>query len=128
MSGKGICYDNSMVETFFKSIKAKLIWRNKWDTGGQAEGAIFQYINGFYNPRRRHSSRERFQFSLKQGYRQCPESAEGVAGYWRSNINWKRFKMKTQMLGRRSGRTSYGAGGGNRTRVISLEDLLPVSD
>ena len=35
---------------------------------------------------------ERFQFSLKQGYRQCPESAEGVAGYWRSNINWKRFK------------------------------------
>ena len=34
---------------------------------------------------------ERFQFSLKQGYRQCPESAEGVAGYWRSNINWKRF-------------------------------------
>ena len=26
---------------------------------------------------------ERFQFSLKQGYRQCPESAEGVAGYWR---------------------------------------------
>ena len=36
---------------------------------------------------------ERFQFSLKQGYRQCPESAEGVAGYWRSNINWKRFKL-----------------------------------
>ena len=39
------------------------------------------------------SGLERFQFSLKQGYRQCPESAEGVAGYWRSNINWKRFKM-----------------------------------
>jgi len=37
---------------------------------------------------------ERFQFSLKQGYRQCPESAEGVAGYWRSNINWKRFKQQ----------------------------------
>ena len=37
------------------------------------------------------SGLERFQFSLKQGYRQCPESAEGVAGYWRSNINWKRF-------------------------------------
>ena len=28
------------------------------------------------------SGLERFQFSLKQGYRQCPESAEGVAGYW----------------------------------------------
>jgi transposase InsO family protein len=56
MSGKGNCYDNSMVETFFKSIKAELIWRNRWDTRRQAERAIFQYINGFYNPRRRHSS------------------------------------------------------------------------
>ena len=53
---KGNCYENSMVETLFKSIKAELIWRNKWDTRRQAEGAIFQYINGFYNPRRRHSS------------------------------------------------------------------------
>ncbi|WP_458789670.1 IS3 family transposase [Yoonia sp. MH D7] len=56
MSGKGNCYDNSMVETFFKSLKAELIWRNRWETRRQAEGAIFQYINGFYNPRRRHSS------------------------------------------------------------------------
>ena len=55
-NGKGNCYDNSMVETFFKSIKAELIWRNRWETRRQAEGAIFQYINGFYNPRRRHSS------------------------------------------------------------------------
>ena len=45
-------YDNSMVETLFKSIKAELIWRNRWDTRRQAEGAIFQ----FYDPRRRHSS------------------------------------------------------------------------
>jgi putative transposase len=56
MSGKGNCYDNSMVETFFKSLKAELIWRQKWETRRRAEGAIFQYINGFYNPRRRHSS------------------------------------------------------------------------
>ena len=56
MSGKGNYYDNSMVETFFKSIKSELIWRNRWDTRRQAEAAIFQYINGFYKPRRRHSS------------------------------------------------------------------------
>ena len=56
MSGKGNCYDNPIVETFFKSIKAELIWRNRWDTRCQAEGVIFQYIKGFYNPRRRHSS------------------------------------------------------------------------
>ena len=55
-SVKGNCYDNSMVETFFKSIKAELIWQNRLETRRQAEEAIFQYINGFHNPRRRHSS------------------------------------------------------------------------
>jgi transposase InsO family protein len=46
-----------MIETFFKSAKADLIWRNPRETRRQAEGAIFQYINAFYNPRGRHSSR-----------------------------------------------------------------------
>jgi transposase InsO family protein len=55
MSGKGNCYDNASVETFFKSLKAELIWRQKWTTRRHAEAAIFQYINGFYNTRRRHS-------------------------------------------------------------------------
>jgi len=32
MSGKGNCYDNASVETFFKSLKAELIWRQKWPT------------------------------------------------------------------------------------------------
>jgi putative transposase len=55
MSGKGNCYDNAAVETFFKSLKAELIWRQSWPTRRQTEAAIFQYINGFYNTRRRHS-------------------------------------------------------------------------
>jgi len=56
MSGKGNCYDNAAVETFFKTIKAELIWRRSWETRRHAEMAIFEYINGFYNPRRRHSA------------------------------------------------------------------------
>jgi putative transposase len=56
MSGKGNCYDNAAVETFFKTIKAELIWRDTWETRRQAEMAIFEYINDFYNPRRRHSA------------------------------------------------------------------------
>jgi putative transposase len=70
MSGKGNCYDNAAVLrrenspldcflillTFFKTIKAEMIWRRSWETRRQAETAIFQYINGFYNPRRRHSA------------------------------------------------------------------------
>ena len=56
MSGTGNCYDNAAVETFFKTIKAELIWRRSWPTRRAAELAIFEYINGFYNPRRRHSA------------------------------------------------------------------------
>jgi transposase-like protein len=47
---------NAIVETFFKTIKAELLWRRTWETRRQAETSIFQYINGFYNPRRRHSA------------------------------------------------------------------------
>jgi len=56
MSGKGNCYDKATVETFFKTIKAELIWRQSWQTRRQAETAIFEYINGVYNPRRRQSA------------------------------------------------------------------------
>lgn len=56
MSGKGNRYDNAVVETFFKTIKAELIWRRTWRTRRQTEIAIFEYINSFYNPRRRHST------------------------------------------------------------------------
>lgn len=56
MSGRGNCYDNAMVETVFKTIKSELIWRTSFATRDQASKAIGQYIEGFYNPRRRHSS------------------------------------------------------------------------
>jgi len=56
MSGKENCYDNAAAETFFKSLKAELIWRRDWKTRRETEVALFQYINGFYNPRRRHSA------------------------------------------------------------------------
>ena len=55
MSGRGNCYDNAMVETVFKTIKSELIWRTSFTTRDQASKAIGQYIEGFYNPRRRHS-------------------------------------------------------------------------
>ena len=56
MSGHGNCYDNSMVETFFKTIKSELIWPVAWQSRQQAEDAVARYIDGVYNPVRRHSS------------------------------------------------------------------------
>ena len=56
MSGKGNCYDNAMVETFFKTLKSELVWRTVFHTRSEAERAITRYIDGFYNPVRRHSA------------------------------------------------------------------------
>jgi putative transposase len=56
MSGKGNCYDNSVVETFFKTLKSELVWRTVFQTRAEAEEAIGRYIDGFYNPVRRHST------------------------------------------------------------------------
>ena len=56
MSGKGNCYDNAMVETFFKTLKSELVWRTIFYTRREANQAIARYIDGFYNPVRRHSA------------------------------------------------------------------------
>lgn len=56
MSGKGNCYDNAMVETFFKTLKSELVWRTTFFTRAEAERDIARYIDGFYNPVRRHSA------------------------------------------------------------------------
>jgi putative transposase len=56
MSGKGNYYDNAMVETFFKTLKSELIWRTIFQTRAEAMNAIGRYIDGFYNPVRRHAA------------------------------------------------------------------------
>ena len=56
MSGKGNAYDNAACESFFKTIKAELIWRDQWFTRAQTHAAIANYIDEFYNSRRRHSA------------------------------------------------------------------------
>ena len=56
MSGKGNCFDNAVVETFFKTLKSELVWRTVFQTRAEAKDAIGRYIDGFYNPVRRHST------------------------------------------------------------------------
>ena len=57
MSGKGNCFDNAMVETFFKTLKAERVWRRSiFQSRIEATIAIGRSIDGFYNPLRRHSA------------------------------------------------------------------------
>lgn len=45
-----------MVETFFKTIKSEMIWRKRFQTRQDTQQAIARYIDGSYNPVRRHSA------------------------------------------------------------------------
>ena len=55
MSRTGECYDNAVVESFFGTLKTELIYRHRWLTRDSARLAIHEYIEVFYNRRRRHS-------------------------------------------------------------------------
>lgn len=53
---KGDCFDNAVSESFHASLKKELIYRHTWPTRAQARTAVFEYIEGWYNPSRRHST------------------------------------------------------------------------
>ena len=56
MGSVGDCYDNALCESFFASLECELIDRRSFRTQRQARLEVFDYIEGFYNPRRRHSA------------------------------------------------------------------------
>ena len=56
MSATGCCYDNAITESFFGTLKRELIHHCSFVTRQEAQSRIFQYIEGFYNRKRRHSA------------------------------------------------------------------------
>lgn len=56
MGSVGDCYDNAMCESFFATLECELIARSTFSSLQQARLAVFDFIEGFYNPRRRHSA------------------------------------------------------------------------
>ncbi len=56
MGSVGDAYDNAMAESFFGTLECELLDRRSFRTPVQARMALFRYIEGWYNPRRRHSS------------------------------------------------------------------------
>lgn len=56
MSRKGNCWDNAVAESFFKSLKTELVYGNKLISKGQMKLDIFEYIEIWYNKKRRHSA------------------------------------------------------------------------
>ena len=56
MSRAGDCFDNAVAESFFASLKKECLNRQPFATRTEAYDAIASYIDGFYNPTRRHSA------------------------------------------------------------------------
>ena len=56
MGSVGDAYDNAMCESFFATLECELLDRRKFQTKAEARMAIFEFIEGWYNPGRRHSA------------------------------------------------------------------------
>ena len=55
MGSIGDCFDNSVVESFFGTLQLELLDEHQWATRQQLALAVFEWIEAWYNPRRRHS-------------------------------------------------------------------------
>jgi putative transposase len=56
MGSRGCAYDNAVAESFFATLKKELIRRRTWPSRSELIGEVFEYIEAFYNPVRRHST------------------------------------------------------------------------
>ena len=56
MGSIGDCYDNAVCEAFHSTLKRELVHRRPWPTRAELKTAVFEYIEGFYNTTRRHST------------------------------------------------------------------------
>jgi len=56
MGTVGDAYDNAMAESFFATLECELLNRRSWKSKAEARTALFTWIEGWYNPRRRHSA------------------------------------------------------------------------
>jgi putative transposase len=77
MGSVGDCFDNAMMESFFSSLEAEVLDRYRFRTREEARGEIFSWIEGWYNPHRRHSglgyvSPQEFERRSSQKRRRVP--------------------------------------------------------
>ena len=80
MSRSGNCYDNAVAESFFGTLKTELVNRQRYRTRAAARSSLFEWIECWYNRRRRHSS---------LGYL-SPEAFEAQNNLTRAHQTWGR--------------------------------------
>jgi transposase InsO family protein len=68
MSRKGNCWDNAAMESFYHSLKTEWVVFEDYRTRAQARSSLFEYIELFYNRKRRHST---LKYKSPQAYEQA---------------------------------------------------------
>jgi putative transposase len=83
MGSVGDCFDNAMCESFFATLECELLDRKSFKTQAEARMAVFEFIEGWYNPHRRHSALDyrspidyERSHSAEAGYRSPTPSTE----------------------------------------------------
>jgi putative transposase len=79
MGSVGDAYDNAMAESFFATLERELLNRRRFKTQPEAKMAVFEWIEGWYNPHRRHSSLGyRWPVNYERTHQRSNESAQSV--------------------------------------------------
>ncbi len=75
MGSVGDCFDNAMCESFFATLECELLNRRSFKIQVDARIAVFDFIEGWYNPHRRHSALNYpSPFDYERSYNQIPQS------------------------------------------------------
>jgi putative transposase len=81
MGSVGDAYDNAMAESFFATLERELLTRRRFRSQSEAKMAVFEWIEGWYNPRRRHSALGyRSPVNYERAYERVVASAQSFCG------------------------------------------------
>jgi len=94
MSRRGNCHDNAVAESFFQLLKRERIRRKTYATRDAARRDVFEYIEMFYNPQRKHTNNG--MLSPVEFERQQKLKSQGV---WKiRGISYPAFQLRTTLL------------------------------
>ena len=129
MGSVGDAYDNAMAESFFATLECELLDRCRFKTQAEARMAVFQFIEGFYNPRRRHSSlgylspiafeRQYAATALEPGAHSMPSCSRLSRAAWK-----RRSKLHRRVPAVRDGHRHDGVG--NMCAFRRSRPLVPI--
>jgi putative transposase len=101
MGSVGDCFDNAMCESFFATLECELLDRYRFHTQAEARLRVFQYIEGFYNPRRRHSALD-YLSSITRNCDTRRRSPPQVRNRLRNRVNSNRHQRPANARPRRT--------------------------